>query len=304
MPDRLLLKVANMRMEKVKNVRLELDEIPAEIDLVRKISIGDFEPYGEKTLTVPLKKFKRSGNGKYRFAVSVYADGGRTRWQSVSAPVFAEYSASSEPDWNKAKWTRLDIASPDNLVYSLDAFRTKKLSKFPLSADYSVQWNERGIYLAVRVKGSERRLPKEPANMYKADSLQVYFDQLNDAAAGKYDSNDVVYQIGECGGKAIAWLEKAPSGRFVGANNQENGIDSMVEVKIKPEGNTVLYRIFFPKAVLPHAGLKAGNTLGFALFIHDLTPENILRGIGLTSASPYRRPDTWRDLILLPAAKR
>ena len=78
----------------------------------------------------------------------------------------------------------------------------------------------------------------------------------------------------------------------------------MVEVKIKPEGDTVLYRIFFPKAVLPHAGLKAGNTLGFALFIQDLTPENILRGIGLTSASPYRRPDTWRDLILLPAAKR
>ena len=79
-----------------------------------------------------------------------------------------------------------------------------------------------------------------------------------------------------------------------------NGIDKLVRVRITREKKAVIYRMFFPKAVLPHAGLKAGSSLGFSLFVHDLTPEGMIRGISLKPTGPFRRPDLWNDLLLLP----
>jgi len=135
------------------------------------------------------------------------------------------------------------------------------------------------------------------------DSFQVYFDQRNNAVpAAKYDGDDVVYSVGlDKAGKPVAYLEKSPSGRFVGENNAMTGIDRDVTVAYRRTERGYDFEVLFPPAALPFLKLTQGSLLGFSVFVHD--NDGVKRKqdlvLGPVQMTPFRHPWAWKCVKLV-----
>ena len=130
--------------------------------------------------------------------------------------------------------------------------------------------------------------------MYTHDSLQLYFDQLNNArfdTGTGYDEDDAVFQIGLVDGKTPTVFQEYPLPKKM---------DIPVSVVRRADGKTV-YDVTFPKEALPFADLRPrhGNVIGAGLLVNDLAKD----ASGEFSASyqskqQYNTPKNWKDLYL------
>jgi hypothetical protein len=159
------------------------------------------------------------------------------------------------------------------------------------SATYSSQWNSDGFKLKVNVRKDGFFPPQEQGNMWKDDSIQVYFDQKCSTHAKQvgYDADDVVFQVGLLNGKAEVWRE---TGKLGVVN---------VPVQITPQKGVVSYEVFFPKELLPQVVFDQGRSIGFAILINGKLTDvhgNLVK-VDLTSAfggNPYLHPERWNKI--------
>lgn len=254
---------------------------------------------GEKRrLVFAMEKMPLENLGKYPVSVSVSSGSSFAGKTQVVSPMFANHApilkaSDGFADWKISEWINID--ADKDLVYDTDGKFDKQLK-----AKFATAWNKKGFALKVKVADSKFNPPSETAgNMYIADSIQVYFDQLKDARPGYgvYNNNDVVYQIGLLNGLPTAYLEQGPEGRYLGSSNTLKGVDKDVDVNISYENGEITYDIFFPSHTLRFVKLKPGEVMGFSLFVHDKDGKEKC-GISLSRKSPFKKPYVWKDLIL------
>jgi Carbohydrate family 9 binding domain-like len=201
-------------------------------------------------------------------------------------------------DSDKLQWLKLG----NTRLLTKESNASAKTNDF--QADVAWAWNNKGIFLTVKVKDSTPLFGGGCyGSCYMHDSLQVYFDQGNNARdIDRYDSDDVVYQIGLTdNGKPVAWLEKNPSGRFVGASNTPTGIDASVKVNFRKIPDGYRWECFFPQEVLPQLKLSKGTAFGLGLMVWDKFTNSQRNGYIIGDSVKkecYRRPYNWTTAIL------
>ncbi len=206
-------------------------------------------------------------------------------------------------DWAGVKGYQL---GGDNL--SLDFSRGKSPNKGvnDLSAVAYFSWDHNNLYLALNVVDDKIFNKVKYDNMiFKSDSFQIYFDLKNDSVDNNfknYDYNDVIYQVGFTvnHSKPVAFLEKNPEGRFIGASNQMNGIDDSVKVVCKQTSNGYIYEMAFPKETLPFLNLINDTEFALDILINDNDGNGRKQGLtlGSTGAEPNRNVSSWKGCIL------
>ena len=160
-----------------------------------------------------------------------------------------------------------------------------------------------GHYFAVAVKVKDDIVcnPDSPANAWNYDSLQIYFDQLNNATESDtgFDGDDIVYAISMVGGIPQAWIEKGCEGRYIGEANQATGLDREVELQITRKDGETIYEIKFPRQCLPMVKFTEGETVGFAIRVNDNDGKGRKTGLTMTpkGTEPHRKPYLFRDLF-------
>ncbi len=161
-----------------------------------------------------------------------------------------------------------------------------------LHVRYTLQWNRKssGVRFYAEVDDPDFIPPKRRGHMYDAaDSIQIYFDQTNNAMAKYtgYDADDVVFQLGLLDGKPEVFQEYPAS----------KVIEDIPLTIIREKGKTV-YDAFIPRKYLPRANLKPGGTIGFGILVSQRMKSR--NGGEYTIAftengSPYLHPENWVD---------
>jgi hypothetical protein len=199
-------------------------------------------------------------------------------------------------EWQNASWISLGDNNLTGKANSQDPHRDGK----DLSASVAMGWSKDYFAVAVRVKDDITCNPDSPSNAWDNDSLQIYFDQLNNATEADpgFDGDDIVYAISMAGGKPQAWIEKGCEDRYIGEANKTTGIDRDVELQIVRKDDETIYEIRFPSNCFPLVKLSEGKTVGFAIRINDNDGKG--RKVGLTmtpkGTEPYNKPYLFRDL--------
>lgn len=230
-------------------------------------------------------------NSLAKYPVSATASSGNyfSGKKQVISPIFAYHCQNKHiPEQS------INISAKSNLVYA------KETADKNLKANIKCNWDLKGFYLKLKINDNDFRPPQATeSNMYLADSIQVYFDQLKNAHTGYsvYNNDDVVYQIGLLKGIPTAYLEQGPEGRYLGSANTVKGIDKDVKVKISHKNNITQYDIFFPWHTLRFVKPEAGEVFGFSVLVHDRDKNNIT-GISFDKTTPYKNPFVWKDMIL------
>lgn len=238
------------------------------------------------------------GGAQFNFVSRLTLDGETPQEKKFSIVPFLALKAErpikidgDAADWDKdAVWYKLKISKEHEKKYG------KRLK--PCSAQYAWRWDKNGLALAVKVEEADFMPPDTLGHLYRADSLQVYFDQLDNKSRA-YDGNDLVYQLGLLNGKPTAWRELVPEGL-------PPGLTDKVQVAVKRDGNTTFYEAFFPKSEFNRTKIASGTMLGFSLMVNNLDSRGPGREIRSClnvnpNSSPYRNPWSWRDLLLVDA---
>lgn len=165
---------------------------------------------------------------------------------------------------------------------------TKRLAK-PVVGRYMLLWNEEGSGIRVLAQIDDPQFiePVQRGSMYLKDSIQIYFDQKNNATidAIGYDNDDIVFQVGLLDGKPEVW--------------RETGDSQVVDVpaEITHENDKTLYDVFIPASLLPQADLSVGGTIGFSILFNQLMADK--KGEFMIKLAPmgdpYLHPGNWID---------
>ncbi len=206
-------------------------------------------------------------------------------------------------DWKNARWYTLDAR---NLTRDFAKSKLPHTGDKDLSAKFAMAWDQHFLYMAFRITDDSLVTGRYVENaMYLQDSLQIYFDLRNNVSTSlfkTYGYDDVIYQIGipKDRKKAVAYLEKNPSGRYIGAANQNKGIDSDVQVVWRKTDDGYICELAFPKVALPFLAFSPGSELGLDILINDNDGKG--RKCGLTFGSigdePNNSPFTWKAVRL------
>ena len=209
-------------------------------------------------------------------------------------------------DGDLADWKDIPMTSLGDEHVSKD-FGTsqRRQGDRDLSAKVAVAWSPRALALVVVVTDDRHVTGGAPGDAYKVDSVQVYFDQRNDASKADHKTaDDVEYTLTTDDGRAVAWLAKGAEGNFKGAANQVQGLaDPEAKVAIVRQGDTTVYELVLPLTdCLPNVNPNGGG-IGFSLLINDNDGHGRKTGLTLNpkGTEPYGRPYEYRDLILHPA---
>lgn len=200
-------------------------------------------------------------------------------------------------DWNNAQWMTVDktrMIKPDKPIQVYNG-------PDDFTADAAIKWDDDNVYIAVKVTDDQKDFGAgNPGVFYRFDSLQLYFDQSNDAMPGRvYDEDDAVYQIGvDPSGKPVAWLEKAPTGRYVGWANMTTGFDGDVRVGQQQTDNGYTWEIAIPKSALTFTKFQEGTITSFALTIHD-KDQKAHKSFSLgPQETNFKNPNVWKSVKL------
>ncbi len=303
-PKRLTVTVTSCRTGTLDGT-VTLSELPSGWKPVRAAAAFRGLAAG-KTVRVPFDFEAIDARSLGRYTVKAVVDSGEefVARRAVLRPLFVGRSDKVRADgelgeWNDASWLALgdDALSKD---FNPDLPRNGAAD---LSARMAMAWSPEAFAVAVEVTDDKHAPKPSPRLGWGGDSVQVYFDQENDAtpdaaAAG----DDVEYIVSLSGGRAHAWLAKGAEGNYKGEANKTDGFhDADVKLAVVRRGSKTIYEMVFPRRdCLPDTSLEAGGNFGFSLLINDSDGEG--RKIGLTLApkggEPYNRPHEYRDVVL------
>ncbi|MBL8992738.1 MAG: hypothetical protein JNM63_05315, partial [Spirochaetia bacterium] len=223
--------------------------------------------------------------------------------KTARLPSIRAVKASVAIDGNLDDWSAIPKMNLGEERLSTD-FSGGKIPHSPkgdLSAQAAISWDENSLYVAVDVsddiffKGAG-----DEGAFWANDSVQIYFDMGNEAGKS-YDGNDATYSIGlNKNGDAVAWLDKNPTGRYVGANNVDRGIDSDVKVAFKKTSSGHIFEMAFPRAALPYLEFKEGAVFGFSILVNDNDGQGRKQGLtfGPKGTEPIGKPAIWKTVRL------
>ena len=209
-------------------------------------------------------------------------------------------------DWSNIPDIKLENRYPDVKINDAD-----------FSSSFKTGWNEKGIYLAVKVT-DDKFVHNEKVELYgdnpwhnrfNNDSLQVYFDTLCDARkleAKGYGLDDYDYGIfpNGKGDSAIAYRYRTPDIQLtLGMSAPKDGtVAQEIKSAFKKTNDGYVYEVFFPAKYLLPIQLEKGYAAGFGIFLNDrdsLEEKNI-KSLTLTPPGTgcYNNPHLWPVMLL------
>jgi hypothetical protein len=263
-----------------------------------------------KTLVKSLGRLASDRDWRKSYVVTygeTYADGfdqKNRKLPSMAVDVLQNISVDAQlEDWGKARWLKLDRR---HLSKDFSKGKAPRRDEQDLSAELALAWDRQQVYLALKVRDNVLApMAKLSKLLYNQDSIQVYFDLKNDDTDPifkAYDYNDMFYTVGFFGGgqQPVAFLEKNPAGRYVGAANQTKGVDSDVKVAYRQTADGYVYEMAFPESALPFLKLESGSEFGFDILINDNDGDGRKQGVtfGSVGGEPHRSSFTWKALQL------
>ncbi|MEK6793578.1 MAG: sugar-binding protein [Spirochaetota bacterium] len=222
----------------------------------------------------------------------------RVKLPSMNIPRAAVVIDGDFSDWKNVPSYML---GEDNLSADFSGGKMAHAGPADCSAAFRFAWDDANFYIAVKVTDSVFFTGNgDEGQFWGNDSVQLYFDMQNDD--GKfYDANDATYSVGfNKNGVPVAYLDKAPTGRYVGANNVDHGIDDAVKVAWKKTADGYALEMAFPKETLPYMTLKEGSVFAVSLLINDNDGEGRKQGVtlGPKGTEPFGKPVLWKTVRL------
>lgn len=289
------------RMNKPVSGKVTIRDFPASWKFdAESVNFGPLA--GGNTVVVPFNgQTPVTDMSEYKVSLLAAAQEKFTRQEARFAPLIAAKMRKPNIGGPMTQWTKWIDLGEDNLSrnYNAELLHTGPQD---LSARLALGWDKKGFTMALIVTDDVAAFP--PAGKlgdFTFDSLQIYFDQKNNAEApgSPCDGDDVSYHISLTDGKPIAYLEKGQEGRYLGAANQSTGIDPDVQTWITRRGNQTLYQIWFPAKCLPTVSFTPGGSMGFSLLINDNDGKGRKQGLTLApkGEDPWNKPFYYRTLI-------
>ncbi len=266
------------------------------------VPVSSLEGHAKKNFTFPIQEKVFTWNKDYPVGFTAEV-GDSVITKTVKLPSIFATKGKLQGDGEKNAKMPM---SEENLSSDFSGGKIPHKGPKDLSANASISWDDSNLYCNVEVT-DDVVFPGdgEEANFWKNDSVQIYFDMQNDA--GKiFDANDAAYSIGlDKSGKPVAYLDKNPTGRYVGAANADRGVDGEVKVTYRKTADGYAYEIAFPKSTLPYLELKEGSVFGFSILVNDNDGAGRKQGVtlGPKGTEPYNNPSIWRTVRLEPANK-
>lgn len=258
------------------------------------------KPDEEKSIEFPLNEnvMKVSARKKLNFKLKVVVNGVNKTYAYTFRPAVAKKNDLIKVDgdlmdWSDACWQKLGTCD-----FTL-TFKDRRLtySDKLFEAEYAFAWNEKGLWLALKVCDKDFIPAKSGKDIWQHDSLEIMIDQANDAKDGVtlMDKNDCVFFLCQNAGKDELLLVEP-------ANGQKKGMSKYCQAVVKRDGDKTIYEGFIPAKVLNQIDFQAANNIGFALKLHNrekVGDDKSTWSIQVSSPEyPYHRPDRWNDLLL------
>ena len=307
LPDDRLGVVLTNRMNKTVSGQVTIRDYPANWKFSSEsVAFGPLA--GGNTVVIPFDGATPiSVMGEYKATLLATAQEKFTRQEVQFAPLIATKTEKPTIGGPMTQWKCWIDLGEDNLSRKNTAGLVHTGPQ-DLSAHLALGWDHEGLTMALIVTDDIACFPHAgKLGDFTFDSLQIYFDQKNNAEApgSQSDGDDVSYYIALSDGKPIAYLEKGIEGRYLGAANQSTGIDPDVQTWISRQGNQTLYQIRFPAKCLPMASFAPGGNMGFSILINDNDGKGRKEGLTLApkGEDPWNKPFYFRTLILRNPAK-
>jgi hypothetical protein len=169
-----------------------------------------------------------------------------------------------------------------------------------LSGEFAMRWDEKALYLAVRVTDDVVRMPPQADHTYNFDSLQFYLDTFGDARTRRvqgYDNNDWSFDIATVGADTHVTRGQVPEWQLCFLNR---GPATGVQAACRTIPGGYAYELAFPKDEIQPLRLADGNVFGSALMVNENDGDYRKRALTLTppGTEPHRRPHLYPVFIL------
>lgn len=169
-----------------------------------------------------------------------------------------------------------------------------------LAARVALAWSSNGLHLLARVTDNAVVAgPHHGSDAWNDDSLQLYVDQHAAARSPRAlpDGGCTSWILGQNDvGNGFAWLDLAPTGRFVGGANATSGVDPVPVVAWRKTTAGWECRATFSPVALAALDFQAGSVFGLSLLINDNDGPGRKRGLTLGPAGtePIGKPWLWK----------
>lgn len=229
----------------------------------------------------------------------------------TDCPVLVE-DAAGRVDWSSQSPFDFSSWGPDLADKGKQNAQLKAIAAADTSACLATAVGAKGFHLRVTVTDDVHLQTREPADMWREDSLQVAFDvdgakewQYNNIGDGRFNGHRIVeYGIAlpTSGGAPLVWRWRADCPGLRAACREP-----AVVAHVERAGGITTYDILFP---WPTLGLQeappVGSRLGFSLAVNDVDKggdRHVLRfGGGITESKDPEKYGTLR-VVNGPAAK-
>ncbi|OGV58536.1 MAG: hypothetical protein A2X45_01405 [Lentisphaerae bacterium GWF2_50_93] len=267
------------------------------------VAVSALEGRTSRKFTFPINEIEFAWSKDYPVGYSAEV-GDSIVARTVRLPSIFAAKGKITVDGDLGEWKDMPkmSVSEDNLSADFSGGKIPHAGPKDLSADASISWDDNNVYCAVQVTDDVLFSGDgDETNFWKNDSIQIYFDMQNEA--GKiYDTNDAAYSIGlNKNGVPVAYLDKNPTGRYVGAANADRGVDGDVKVAYRKTDNGYVYEMAFPRAALPYLVFKDGSLFGFSILVNDNDGAGRKQGVtlGPKGTEPYNNPGIWKTVKMV-----
>lgn len=294
------LKIENLSSKNIDGM-VKFTRMPTGWKLPEPIQVKALPPQTEKKFSFETPEITLDWNKDYTIEyTSITGDSIISR--STRLPSIFATRQSITVDANLDDWKNVKLLELGENHLSPEFSNGKNPHKGPqdLSASAAISWDDSYIYFAIKVV-DDKLVISGNENYWNDDSIQLFFDLQNNAGKA-FDADDAVYCLSIDPGlkSPFAYLSKNPTGRFVGANNKETGIDGDVKVAFKKLNDGYVYEAAFPRDALPMLNFKEGSRFGFSILVNDNDGAGRKQGVTLGDhlTEPHDKPLLWRTIQL------
>ncbi|MBI4976532.1 MAG: hypothetical protein HZC28_03575 [Spirochaetes bacterium] len=290
-------------MNKPLSASVTFTKMPGGWQIPAPVAVSALAERSTKRFAFPVNEHDLSWNKEYAIEYTAAAGDSilskRAKLPSIDIPRAAIAVDGEFADWKGVPKYAL---AEDNLSVDFSGGKIPRAGPLDLSASLAFAWDDANLFIAVKVIDTVFFTGNgEEGQFWNKDSMQIYFDMQNDG--GKvYDANDASYTIGfnkDC--VPVAYLDKNPTGRYVGAANADRGLDEAVQVAWKKNSDGYALEMAFPRAVLPYLELQGGSVFGISLLVNDNDGDGRKQGVtlGPKGTEPFKNPSIWKTVRLV-----
>lgn len=220
------------------------------------VSFGPIKPGEQQVIPLHLTHVKVSPDNQYPVTVKAINQDGQTEKQTQVLSALASLQLTPEIDGNLNDWKG---AVPIYLHSQNQVVGLTNWTPSDLSAVAYTAWDNKYFYFAAKVTDQKFYQPYTGGNIWQGDSIQLYFDPLNDKTQGRSpDDQDFGVALTPNGPEVWAWNGQV-RGKVYGAK-------AMIT---HGKNGDLTYEVAIPLSTMSDLKPVSGHRFGFDMLIND-----------------------------------